>query len=245
MRVRPVELAELLKRISRVTYQDTALTSGRQWHLDPATEFGQRLLTEGTYDANAVAAFQQVLRPGDTFVDAGANEGWFSVMAAERVGPQGLVLAVEPQARLWPVINRNFLLNRLNNFVLVPFALGAAEGQTEVILYPSLNTGATSLVAGARTRYRTRQPIGILPLARLCEIHRLSSIRLMKIDVEGFEMEALKGAGDWLGRIEHIFVEMHPPQLQALGTSVEAVERLLQSRGYRPRQIGGVDFWSL
>ena len=86
----------------------------------------------------------------------------------------------------------------------------------------------------------------MLRLDQICRIHGISSVRLAKIDVEGFELEVLRGAGDLLGRqIEHLFVELHPPQLAALGQSPGEVEDLLRTRGYRQREVGGVHVWSL
>jgi FkbM family methyltransferase len=243
-RIRPVELAEVLKTLTGISYGEFTV-DGRTWYLDPASNFGNRLLSEGSYEPEATSALLGLLRPGDVFLDVGANEGWFSVRAAEKIGDGGRSVAIEPQARLWPVIIRNFMLNRLHNYVLVPYAAGAAEGFTEILLYPSLNTGASSLVPQLRTRARRRQKAGVLRLDRICQLHRIPHVRLAKIDVEGFELEALKGAGDVLGRgIDHIFIELHPPQLQALGQSPEDVEALLRARGYRKQHVSSIDVWS-
>ena len=55
----------------------------------------------------------------------------------------------------------------------------------------------------------------------------------------------MKSAGDLLGKIENVFVELHPRQLAALGQSPEDVERLLEAKGYRKRQASGVDLWTV
>ena len=245
MRVRPMELAEILKKLAGITYGEHEI-DGRTWHLDPASNFGCRLLAEKTYEPEVTHALLAVLRPGDVFLDIGANEGWFSVRAAEVVGATGRVVAVEPQARLWPVIIRNFLLNRLHHYTLVPYAIGAEEGFLEMAVYPSLNTGASSLVAQRRSKAMGRQKAGMLPLRRIAEIHGVSRVRLAKIDVEGYELEVLKSAGALLGSggIENIFIELHPPQLRALGQSPEEVEQLLKAKGYRRRSADGVDLWT-
>lgn len=244
-RVRPVELAEFLKGLIGVSYGEFSI-DGRTWYLDPASDFGNRLMSDGCYEREATEAFLDLLRPGDVFLDVGANEGWFSVRAAEKVGATGRAVAIEPQARLWPVIIRNFLLNKLHNYLLVPYAAGSADGFTDILLYPSLNTGASSLVSQARMKARTRQKAGVLRLDQIFRIHDIPKVRLAKIDVEGFELEVLRGAGDLLGRqIEHIFLELHPPQLEALGQSPAQIEDLLRTRGYRKQQLAGVDFWSL
>ena len=239
-----MELAELLKRLLGIGHEEFEV-GGRTWYLDPASDFGSRLLAEQSYEGDATEVLLSLLRPGDVFLDIGANEGWYSVRAAEKVGETGKVIPIEPQARLWPVILRNFQLNRLHNYRLIPYAVGCSEGFIEISVYPSVNTGASSLVSQARTRAMRRQKAGILPLTRIAQICGISGARLAKIDVEGFELEVLKSAGDLLGRIEHLYVELHPPQLQALGQSTEEVERLLENKGYRKRQMSGVDLWVL
>jgi FkbM family methyltransferase len=242
-RVRPMELAELLKKLLRIGHDEFEV-DGRTWYLDPASDFGSRLLAEQTYEGEVTEALLSLLGPGDVFLDIGANEGWYSVRAAERVGAAGKVIAIEPQARLWPVILRNFQLNRLHNYRLMPYAVGCSEGFIEISVYPSVNTGASSLVSQPRTRAMRRQKAGILPLSRIAQICGISGARLAKIDVEGFELEVLKSAGDLLGRIEHIYLELHPRQLEALGQSTEEVERLLETSGYRKRQMTGVELWT-
>ena len=67
----------------------------------------------------------------------------------------------------------------------MPYAVGATEGFMDITVYPSVNTGASSLVSQGRTRAMRRQKVGILPLACIARIHGISGARLAKIDVEG------------------------------------------------------------
>jgi FkbM family methyltransferase len=128
----------------------------------------------------------------------------------------------------------------------VPYAVGPTEGFIDIIVYPSLNTGASSLVSQSRTRAMKRQKAAVLPWQRIAEIHQISKVRLAKIDVEGYELEVLKSAGPLLGsQIENIFVELHPPQLKALGQSPEDVENLLAQKGYEKQRRGEIDLWTL
>lgn len=243
-RIRPMELAEFLKNVFGIGHEEFTV-DGRTWYLDPASNFGRQLLSDKTYESDVTNALMAVLTPGDVFLDIGANEGWFSVRAAEAVGESGHVFTIEPQARLWPVIMRNFVSNRIHHYTLVPYAVGPTEGFMDMVIYPSLNTGASSLVAQTRHKAMKRQKTGILPLSRIAEIHQISRVRLAKIDVEGYELEVLKSAGDLLGpRLENIFVELHPAQLKELGQSPAEVEQLLVSKGYRKLQTHGVDLWT-
>ncbi len=67
----------------------------------------------------------------------------------------------------------------------------------------------------------------------------------MKIDIEGFELNALQSLGEWLtdGRIKNLLVELHPRQLKALGQSVEQVAELLTRSGYQKVADSGVELW--
>ncbi len=133
--VRPMELAALIKWVCRITYRETQIGARTLW-LDPGSNFGQILLTQGSYEPAMEAAIRGLLKSGDTFIDVGANEGYFSLVGGEAVGPAGRVIAVEPQARLWPVIIRNLSLNRRHNCTLAPYAVGVQEGTVDLILLP-------------------------------------------------------------------------------------------------------------
>jgi FkbM family methyltransferase len=188
-RLRPLELAEFLKKILRIHRYEIEAEGLRVW-IDPVSNVGSRLLAEGTYEKKLTDALSHLLGPNLTFYDVGANEGWFSLIAARIVGPGGRIVAVEPQERLWPVILQNASLNHFANINLQPFAIANQEGETTIKLYPSVNTGASGLGSDKR-RFERLQRVTLLPLARLIEGSGLTKIDLMKFDVEGYELEVL------------------------------------------------------
>jgi len=243
-RLRPLELAEFLKKVLRIRRYEIEAEGLRVW-IDPVSNVGSRLLAEGTYEKKLTNALPHLLNEGHVFYDVGANEGWFSLIAARIVGSGGRVVAVEPQERLWPVVLQNASLNHFANIILQPFAIANQESETTIKLYPSVNTGASGLGSGKR-RFETLQRVTLLPLARLIEGSGVEKIDLMKIDVEGYELEVLKSAGEHLGRnILRLVVETHASQLAERGESVEQVHELLRSRGYSNRLVAGVEVWEL
>jgi FkbM family methyltransferase len=243
-RMRPLELALFLKWAFRVKRIEAEAQGIKLW-VDPASNFGKRILREGNYEAELTSAFRELLLPGQTFVDVGANEGWFSMLAAKLVGTSGRVLACEPQERLWPVITRNIFLNSFANVQLQPFAVAEQPGEAIINLYPSLNTGSSN-ISTTKRRWETRQQIKLLPLTDILAPLQGADIDLVKVDVEGFEHKVLLSAGPHLGKtIKRLVVELHPAQLEALGSSERQVVALLESRGYTRRVAAEVDVWEL
>src|SRR5437868_13564952 len=76
--LRPIEIADLIKWLFRFSYQELKIGSRTFW-LDPVSHFGQRLLVHGVHERKVTEAICCLLRSGDTFVDVGANEGYFSL----------------------------------------------------------------------------------------------------------------------------------------------------------------------
>lgn len=211
--------------------------------VDPASNFGSRLIAEGSYEPELTQVCRILLRDGDTFFDVGSNEGWFSMVACQSVGPTGRVFTVEPQERLWPVILENASLNHFANLMLLPFGVAQMEGVVSMNLYPSLNSGSSNFGSGKR-RFDKIQRVTVMPLEKLIDQSGAARIDLMKIDIEGFELEALRSAGRHLGStIRRLVVEIHPPLLKARGETEEQVRDLLAERGYRHRHVAGVDVW--
>lgn len=244
MRVKPLEWALFLKWLLGVKRVETEV-QGMSLAVDPASNFGLRVLKHGNYEAELTNALRGLLSAGNTFIDVGANEGWFSVLAAQRVGRVGRVLAIEPQERLWPVILANAGLNKLSNLQLLPYAIAGEPGRTTINLYPSLNTGS-SHIGGRRRRWERTQEVDTIPLQQVLDGLDGKPVDLMKMDVEGFEFEALRSAGHHLGTtIRRLVVEIHAGPLKALGSSEEEVRRLLRDRGYESRDVCGVELWEL
>jgi FkbM family methyltransferase len=243
--VRPIELAQLLKRVlkpGRVLVE----SNGCRFLVDPLSNFGGRLISFGEYEQSTTRWLSEVLREGDTFVDIGANEGWYSLIAASLVRSAGSVIAVEPQERCWPAIHRNFLLNGFFNYRVIPYAVGDMEGEIEMVLYPSLNNEASTLVARRRTRFMKRQNTRVTTLERIVKSLKLDVIRLLKIDCEGYELKVLIGAERLLesGSIAHLLIEIHPRELGEMGRHESEVTDYLRSLRFHPVGANDQTFWT-
>jgi FkbM family methyltransferase len=200
-------------------------------YLDPVSNLGNRLIREGSYEMEITNQIKSLLKEGDNFVDVGANEGYFSVLASQQIGTSGRVISIEPQERLWRIILKNSVLNNLCNIQLIPFAASDSSSELEIVLTPSVNTGSSGAVRSNRNLLWSRQKTQTLTLDKI--IGDLP-IKLMKIDIEGFELLALQGAEKILHskQVKNIIVELHPKQLALLGQSEIQVTSLLNKFGY-------------
>jgi FkbM family methyltransferase len=162
-----------------------------------------------TYEPRLVALLTKVIRPGDVFVDIGANEGFFTTIAAS-LG--AVVHAIEPQARLGETIRANLRENRCEELVRVhQVCLTDRPGQVSLFLRPSTNTGASSLFRYWRIGWKT-ESVESMTLDQFWCQENLGGARLVKIDCEGAESLILRRADRILSArlIDFLAIEYHP-----------------------------------
>jgi FkbM family methyltransferase len=233
MRIRPASLASALKRILRIRRRVVETSAGR-FYIDPVSNFGAAVVRKESYEPELSNAVRSLLRPGDLFVDVGANEGFFTVVAAKQVGPNGVVVAIEPQSRLQSVLARNVRENDLRNVEVVQRAVSDSVGVATLSVSPDMNTGSSGLFR--TTRYETpTEDVLQTTLGHLFSFLSLKSVRLLKMDIEGFEYEAVLGSRELFqsGVIEHFALELHPTILERRAKSEREIVDFLASCGYR------------
>lgn len=163
-------------------------------------------------------AIREHLRPGDTFVDVGAHTGHYSLKAARAVGPNGCVIAIEPNARAVRELQDNIWVAGAEAIIVEPVACSDGEGWLEL--------------GAAVESYRVRAR----PLDAIIRESGVSRVDVIKIDVEGAELLVLKGARATLTRYHPLLiVEVVEHQLGAMGTSSVEITKFLRSFGYEPR----------
>ena len=189
------------------------------------------------YEPHVTREILRTLRPGSVFVDVGASTGYFTVLAARLVGPDGGVVACEPGPQNQSVLLLNTVVNRLGNVRLVPCAV--SDGSA-VLAYNRLGGGNGAIAAfdGTPEGLGTRD---LVQARRLDDILMGEArVDLVKIDVEGAEGRVLAGASETLRRYSPtLLFEFSPPGLQAVsGLSGEDLLAGLEGRGYRFRVLG-------
>ena len=140
------------------------------------------------------------------FVDVGANFGWYTCIFSQLANNNGKVIAIEPSPDNLKYLEKN-IENNLRNIFLEKVAVG--EKEENLLLYKALNTnpGAHSLIKD--TPFQGKEgityPVKVKSLDSI--LFNVNKINLMKMDIEGYEISALKGGLDTLKRVENLLIE--------------------------------------
>lgn len=239
LKVRPAQLGALLKRCLFIRRRLVRTRTGHVFWADPVSSFGFQILVEGVYEPQMTKLLESVLRPSDVFVDVGANEGYFSILAASLVR-NGRVHCVEPQSRLQPVLRENIRLNSAGSVVVHPIVLSDRPGEVDLYLRPSTNTGASGLYRVGKIGL-AREKVVATTLDLLFQENRIEKARLVKIDCEGAEGAVIAGGQRVLGRqaIDFIAMEYHPSIGSDGRETCRKIHESLLGFGYVLTQIHG------
>ena len=183
------------------------------------------------------------VEPGMTVVDIGANIGLYTLLLAKLAGPKGLVHAFEPDPIMQAACAENLRLNEARTVTLYPLALGARSSR--ITLHRSVfNLGDNRLSRHEADSFS--EPVEVC-VARLDEV--LSNVRIdfLKMDVQGWEVEVLRGMEGLLslGSPSQMLVEYWPYGLLRAGTCAQDLLAILGRHGYRfqnPPALSGKRF---
>jgi FkbM family methyltransferase len=180
-------------------------------------------------ESHCERAMIELLRPGQTVFDVGANIGYYTVQFGCTVHPDGQVHAFEPVAGTSQTLRRNVELNKLEN-VKVNQLIASSDSQDQEIHISDVSTGNCSVETGTGPT----ELVGSITLDSYCVQKGIERIDLIKIDVEGHELHVLNGMVTLLstGRVDHVFVEMNSHALSHANTTNAEVTEFLQQFGY-------------
>ena len=191
---------------------------------------GRSLIEYGEWSAREIELFRLALRTGDRVIDIGANIGTHTVSLARIVGPEGSVLAFEPQPLIFQILAANVLINGATNTELVLGACSDVSGAVSLAGIDYTQDGrysALSLADLQRLSHEASTATKVNTVV-LDDIYGADRLRLIKIDVEGMEKEVLRGAERLIERHRPIlYVENEWPETS------EEVLRTLASLDYR------------
>lgn len=200
---------------------------GLTWVLNPFDYVQQNLFWLGEHDRWDTFHVKRLLAPDAVICDIGANFGYYSVTLAEYLKPKGRVFAFEPHPATRDRLERHVAMNQLGEVVKVmPCALSDAPG-TLRMTFREDNTGAAHISSEGNIE------VEVSTLDSFCDLHELSRLDFVKIDVEGFEVRVLRGGEHTLRTLRpKLFVEMLPVQLERTGSSAAELADTLRGYGY-------------
>ena len=198
----------------------------------------------GSYALVLVQAMKRFLKPGDTFIDVGANIGYLSAIGAGIVGLRGQVHCFEPVPDYFERLRRLAQLNPA--YSIIPNSCGLGEIAGQQTIYVTREAGQSTFVPSYKMEPDIEATLDV-PVARLdsyLETHQIGEIALIKIDAEGFELPILKGLQCYFERASRrppIICEIAPRAYSLLGRSIQELETFMRDYGYTVRDpVDGV-----
>ncbi|MBU2855950.1 FkbM family methyltransferase [Acidithiobacillus ferrooxidans] len=183
-------------------------------------------------DRGLIRLLRRQWTAGKTFIDIGANIGVYTAMAAKRIGSGGMVYAFEPVQRTFKRMEDNIKLNNFANVKTYNIALSSTTGTASIWIPKHNNLGMSSLHPNSTSL--DEETIMAITLDRWVKQEKINTVDIIKIDVEGHELEVLKGALDTITKLRPIIaLELSREHLGRAGTSPEDIAELLITCGYQ------------
>lgn len=208
---------------------------GARFVCDLRDGIAREVFFTGRYEPQETALVRHLLRPDAVFVDVGANWGYFTLLAANLVGPNGRVVALEPEPRCHTALVENVSENGMDNVTVLALAASDGDGYLALQGYDAaLENYGTSRIVFSTDGETGMIQVKARRLDDALDDLGLPRVDLAKMDIEGSEGAALAGLGRSLaaGRIERLIVELHSSRLSELGSSPEEVVEQVVAAGY-------------
>ncbi len=205
--------------------------------LDPQEWSQINILADGGLEPQTSALFRRVLRPGDTYVDVGAHVGYHALLARQAVGAAGRVLAVEPQPYNCNKILINAALNGFSNITTIVGAAGNRDGFVVLRDQAPFDKARLTLRGAGMHDQGVAFEVPLWTVDTLVRRHGIDRIRLLKIDVEGYELAVLEGALPILAHTENVIFEQADGEV-APETSA-GIRELLLRQGFTLADVTG------
>lgn len=148
----------------------------------------------GSFEKPEQCFVERFLKEGMTVVDIGAHRGFYTILASKKVGPSGNVIAFEPSPREQRRLLLHLKLNHCTNVKVEPLALARQDEGTPFFLVNGRETGCNSLRPPRVSEGTCQITVLAITLDSYLQQNQVSSVDFMKLDVEGAELEVLKGA---------------------------------------------------
>jgi FkbM family methyltransferase len=192
----------------------------------------------GVYSEDFITSFlleNLDISDDDLIIDIGANIGWYSLTLSHTKRPT--IFSFEPEPFNFSLVSQNVELNNRKNVKLFNMALGNEIGTQTLFIYKKYNLGRHSLIQQRNSIDKVEVPIMKLDKLLADEHMDKRPVKLIKIDIEGFEYNAMLGARECLQRCEYLLSEFTPDMMQQINQDPMDYIRLIREAGFTIYQI--------
>jgi len=237
-------VVQIIKNLFQKNYNNpewrTFSFRGIHMKVDISKSMGAAIYWRGAHDWAPIFVLGKILKKGQTIIDVGANQGEYSLWAVKHAGQNGKVIAFEPMDGLFEQLKTNFSLNPSYQKALIPIKTGLSDKPGQLNLY-----GKEGDNEGVNTMFPTEshtvliQEIKLDTLDNQLQELNCKGIDLIKVDVEGAELQVLKGALQTLKQHRpYLMIEINKEACLAGGYEPEEIFELLRPLGYTFEKIG-------
>ncbi|MEM1255652.1 MAG: FkbM family methyltransferase [Cyanobacteria bacterium P01_H01_bin.21] len=203
--------------------------AGLQFHPDKSNP----TFAQGTYELPIQKILAQYLKPGDVFYDIGANIGFFSTLAARLVEKSGHVYAFEPVSQNATRIRRNGELNQFSHIKVFEKAVSKNSGKGNLLLAQH-SGGATLSTVGMPPDMTGLVQVDLISIDDWVNRKKVKPPSLVKIDVEGAELQVIQGMLDTIRMFKPILLyEVDASQLAVFQQKQKELDTYVRELGYQ------------
>jgi FkbM family methyltransferase len=213
------------------------LPFGAWWLASPGDVDNQ--LLNGSFEASELRFVEKYLRPGMTVLDVGAHHGLYTLLAARRVGKGGRVIAFEPSERERSLLARHLRLNRCGRVTIENWAVGSERGKAQLFLVEGGEDGCNSLRSPRTAAKSHTTEVEVISLDEYITANKIGNVDFLKLDIEGAELDALKGARGLLTSSERpvVLAEVYEIRSEPWGYKSREIVTFLEGLGYQWHRV--------
>lgn len=206
-----------------ITCQFEAISPKNLWHIAIGSQHENKFLPK---------LFDKYIKLGDVCLDIGGHTGMYTIPLALRVGEKGRVFVFEPELSGYKAILRNLSLNNLSNVQVFNMAIGNKDTVVPFYIRPDKDTHSIYEISPAtmpKGQFSTQ--VKMSRIDTLVKGKKIPTPNFIKVDVEGAELEVIRGFGDVAISVRAILVEIHKDALKLLGVLDPHSELITELRG--------------
>jgi FkbM family methyltransferase len=196
--------------------------------LDCRDEFGINVVKFGRIETPEDKFIPKILKKGDIVLDIGAHWGGFSVCFANLVGNEGKVFSFEPSSKNYRILRKNIQINKLSNIEVSKYAVGDKEDFVKLKI-ASTSSGHNS-IARDNLLFEKEEVVKQIKIDKFLKEKEIKNINFIKIDVEGYELEVLKGMKETIRNQNNFWMFLeYSPVFMDKEKALELLEFLMEN----------------